>query len=251
MKLTLQALLAAQVLAAADYDENTQDRFDTIAKSARRMIPAAAASFARDLTPAGIRVTDMWRSAAGGLAAILNPKKGGRSPGWSGHNFGHSIDISVSDDSKEAPGAMEVLGFRRKYQLDDWMRARGWHCWRLDGAREREEWHYDYDRPAPARGDDSGDDALQRQLLELYGDQFKLKQKDECPVGTDEVQLALAKLSLYHGEIDNDHGRMTREAILAFQRHWMPHWIPSGKAGPPTQRCLAFVTAEIITLPAA
>lgn len=248
MKLTLQELGSTVVLAAADYDNDSNDKFDTIARSARRLCPEAAASYKSDLAGV-IRVTDMWRNAASGLRAILD--KGGRSPGYSGHNYGRSIDISVSDESKTAPGAMQVLGFSAKYQLDDWMHKRGWSCWRLDGKRIREEWHYDFLRPSPIKGDDSGDDALQRQLVALYGPMFKLKQKDECPFGQDEVQIALAKLGLYHGAIDNDHGRMTREALLAFQRHWMPFFQPTGVAGAPTQRVLAFVTAELEILPVA
>ena len=163
MKITLQELHANQVKRAADYSDDP--RIVSISKTARRLKPDAALSFVKHLSPA-IRVTDMWRSAAGGLATIL--KKGGRSPGYSGHNYGHSIDIGVSE-------ALEELGFKRKYQLDDWMRSRGWHCWRLDGKRSREEWHYDFDRPMPAQGDDSGDDALQRQLSAPYGAMFRLK----------------------------------------------------------------------------
>ena len=238
MKLVMQELSKSQVLRTADYSDDPM--VVSISKTARKLCPEAAASYVKDLSP-HIRVSDMWRSAAGGLATII--KKGGRSPGYSGHNYGRSIDIGVSE-------AMETLGFRRKHQLDDWMRCRNWHCWRLDSRNDRECWHYDFDRPPPAPGDDSGDDALQRQLVKLHGAQFKLKQRGEIAEGQDEVQIALKKLGYYHGAIDNDHGPLTREALFAFQRHWMPFFEPTGKAGPPTQRVLAFCSAEYEVRPA-
>lgn len=232
MKITLTQLPAEGVKPAKDYGSKA------IWVSARRLMPAAATSFMKDLAPY-IPVTDLYRSAAGGLAAIKN-KKGSRSPGYSGHNYGHSIDIGVSE-------AMKTLGFKKKSQLDAWMRERNWFCWRGDGERLKEEWHYDHNRgPWDKKSDTRGDQGLQRMLLDLYGPQFVLKQFVD---GADEVQAALKKLNYYHGEIDGKHGPLTRAAITAFQQHWMPAFEPTGKAGPPTQRVLAFVAADYEIVP--
>ncbi len=234
MLITLQALPRARVKTAKDYGSKI------FSATACKLTPAAAESFLTDLAD-WIPVTDMWRSAAGGLAAI-KMGKGSRSPGYSGHNYGFSIDIGVSE-------AMKALSLPSKPALDAWMKNRNWWCWRLDGKRDREEWHYDYDRgPWARRGDRTGDQQLQRKLKELFLPDWTLKQfvKDE-----DEVQEALRKLGFYHGAIDGQHGPQTREALRAFQRAWMPFVTPTGRAGPPTQQVLAFVAADYDILPAA
>lgn len=222
MIIRLRQLAADLVKPARDYGAKV------LATHARRLRPEAADSFLADLA-ADISVTDMWRSATSGLAAI-KAGKGSRSPGYSGHNYGISIDIGVTE-------AMRRLGFKRKADLDAWMRERNWWCWRLDGRREREEWHYDWNRGGYDRkADTRGDQGLQRQLVDLHGPDFALT--------VEQAQRILDRLGFDPGPADGKPGRRTRAATGAFQRAWMPFVTPTEKLGPPTQRVLAFVGAE-------
>src|SRR3990172_9368429 len=59
----------------------------------RFLHPAAAASFHQNLAET-VTVSDMFRSAEASLQA-RRERRGAQRPGFSGHNFGFSIDIDV------------------------------------------------------------------------------------------------------------------------------------------------------------
>lgn len=196
----------------------------------RWLHPDAAASFAE--ISASVVVSDMFRSAEASLRAIRT-KAGSARPGYSGHNYGLSIDLDVRRTLKS-------LGMRRKMDLDEWMQDRGWYCHRRDHRRALEDWHYNYGIAHLIHvADRRTSPALNRRILELYGDYLELNSY--------EVQRHLAGLMLYHGAIDGIHGPITQEAVRAFQRAW--GLAEDGIAGRVTQRTLAYVTSYRVSHP--
>lgn len=197
---------------------------DRLPARMRYLEPCAAASFR---TLGAVVVSDMFRSAEASLLARRR-KRGSKRPGYSGHNYGLSIDLDVNR-------SMAELGFRRKAELDDYMANAGWLCHRRDSRRAAEDWHYNHGVRAFVRsGDQRTSHALERRIKALYGERFKLD-----PF---EVQLRLAELRLYGGSIDGIHGPLTTTAIRSFQRAWSLS--PDGIAGPMTQRVLSYVTSQ-------
>lgn len=193
--------------------------------------PHAAASFLADLAPC-ITVSDMLRTAESSLNAVRTGR-GAQRPGYSGHNYGFSIDIEVSE-------AMRALGFKTKRLLDDWMATRGWFCHRRDHLIEHEAWHYNFLKLAELRGGPPllpagtiTSDELERLIQIVYG--------VELQPGDRDCQSMLALLHLYRGAIDGIIGPLSREAIAAFQRAW--ELTVDGTLGPKTRRTLAFVAA--------
>jgi hypothetical protein len=196
--------------------------------------PDAARSFLDDLAEA-VTVSDVFRSAESSLAAV-RAGRGAKPPGYSGHNYGLSIDLDI-------PATSKAVGATTKKNLDLWMAQRGWVCHRSDYAPAswkpiaNEAWHYNF-LPGHTWGK-SSPAALEARIVELYGAQFVLDEKAQ--------QVALATLHLYHGAIDGELGPLSKEAIRAFQRTWgLPE---TGKADARTQRTLAFVASERQVVP--
>lgn len=225
--------LAIQLATLPDSAVATTYSSGRMPERARKLHPVAARSYINDLSD-HIVITDMYRDAAGSLAAIKAKPRLAKPPGRSGHGFGLSIDIDNIDET------IEGLRLSSKRDLDSWMAKRGWYCHRLDGKRDAEEWHYNHGVcPFLAAGETRSKYALERRIQFLYGMGFKLS-----PM---EVQERLAELGMYDGEIDGDHGPITRAGIRKFQITWALH--VDGIAGKNTQRTLAFVTAEIEEVP--
>lgn len=211
---------------------------DQMPKRARWLHPAAAESFNRMNAEKRVRVSDVLRSAESSLEA-RKAGRGAQQPGFSGHNFGFSIDIDVTWMLKNHK--LDKKG------LDDWMQSHGWHCFLKDHSSNREEWHYNFYGPEAADlvrdSERTNQDSLERKIVNHYGAAFTL---------TDvELQDALKRLGFYSGEIDGDIGPISRAAIGAFQRAWTLHEYfrskaeyDADRAGPVTRRVLAFVEAE-------
>jgi hypothetical protein len=201
-------------------------------KRMRRLAPEAHDSFVRDLAD-HVVVSDMFRSAEASLWAIEN-RKGAQPPGWSGHNYGWSIDLDLKATQKR-------LGLRSKRQLDEWMAARGWYCHRRDHRLRHESWHYNYLGPDGGgflrESDRRTNSALQRLLTARYGAHWTLS--------VEALQGHLAGLAFYGGAIDGDWGPISRAACKAFQRAW--GLAADGVPGKKTQRTLAYVTAERVS----
>ena len=68
--------------------------------------------------------TSIWRSANGSLWAIKN-KKGAMAPGYSAHNYGLAVDLTIDQilEEKILSSYDEIL---------DVMEEHGWHCHRRD-----------------------------------------------------------------------------------------------------------------------
>ena len=193
--------------------------------------PEAADGFIRLGHNTPIVVSDMFRSPEASLHAIRT-RRGARPPGFSGHNFGFSIDIDVEACIRRGK-------FRNKAALDKVMNAYGWYCHRRDARKGFESWHYDYnvDGILLAKLEDRDETmapARERMIQKLYGSHWKLRKQD--------VQAALQELGFYQGDIDGKIGPLSQEAIRAFQRAWALQ--EDGVPGPVTQRVLWLVSVS-------
>lgn len=213
------------------YDGNKNGRVDDPLPSRMRFIHPDAYNGFLQIAPFLV-ISDLFRSPESSLAAV-RAGRGARLPGYSGHNYGLSVDINVRE-------AMKKLNVRTKQGLDDCMRFQGWWCHRVDGqitALKGESHHYNYlgrDFALPDRAKSTAP-SIEERIVELYGDRFVLN--------VDQQQAYLRDTGLYRGEVDGDAGPLTREAIRAFQRTWnLP---ATGKADAKTQRTLAYVTATV------
>lgn len=196
-------------------------------RSACRLAPAAARNFSQFLGHM-VTVSDMFRSPESSLNAV-KAGRGAKAPGYSGHNYGFSIDIDVT-------ATMVAVHAVTKEGLDAWMKTRGWFCHRQDHKRDREEWHYNYfgvgfELPKGV----SSSTILERMIVDNYGGYFSLSNK--------EAQTALKRIGLYGGDIDGLIGPRTRTAIQLFQKTWdIPQ---TGVVNSKTERTLVYVTADI------
>jgi hypothetical protein len=202
---------------------------------------AAQALLGLERETGGLVYTDIFRSPDATLAAIRS-KAGTMPPGYSGHGFGESVDADVLSCLRRLHCSYPAF--------TDVMARHGYYCHRRDlDATGAESWHFNYFGPDAQRLLSLADVSdhrtwsapLERLLFEKYGASFVL--------GPREAQAALTTLCLYHGEIDGDLGRLSREALSAFQRAW---GVPDdGALTVRTQRTLAYVTAvrEIGQLP--
>jgi len=193
--------------------------------------PEAADAFLADLTQ--VSVTDMYRSAEVTLMAVA-AGRGTRPPGYSGHNFGFSIDVDLDATLPEL--GLDKPGF------DAWMRTRGWHCERKDSARGLDDHHYDYLGLAAQLALVSPTDPLvdvEQLIARVYGEALA-PDPEEC-------QRLLKKLRHYGGILDGVIGPVTTEAIRIFQRAWQLDRDPQVERGvldARTRRTLAFVCCQ-------
>lgn len=181
-----------------------------------------------------LRVSDMFRTAEESLRARAE-KTGVQAPGFSAHNYGMAIDIDTD-------AAMSATGLS-KPDLDKSMESFGWWCHRKDGKRGSEDWHYNFlgvgsaAQPYLEACKNSGvrSNAVEARIRQTFGDDLLL-----TPY---EAQVGLARMKLYHGEIDGKFWGGSMQALRAFQRAWN---LPvTGELDPRTERTLAYVTAEI------
>jgi hypothetical protein len=189
--------------------------------------PTVADSFLTHIAPIAT-VSDIFRTPESSLAAVKSGR-GAKPPGYSGHNFGLSIDIDVKK-------TMLNLGMKNKQELDTWMEDRFWYCHRRDHKMESENWHYNHlgigieisTKVKTTAG------YIEYKILELYEKDFKQNSFT--------IQEELARLKLYNGSIDGKLGPISKAAIGAFQRAW--NLADSGIADDVTKRTLALVAAE-------
>lgn len=208
---------------------------DYFPPSAALLHPQAADAYVRLERETGkrLRVSDIFRTPESSLMA-MQQKAGVQPPGFSGHNFGFSIDVDVAACLKSF--GLDKAGF------DSLMETYGWFCHRKDHARAFEEWHFNYfgigDEAAPflaACAKSTVTSAgVEAKILQHYGAEFKLD--------TEALQQQLQKLKMYGGSIDGDFGPRSQAAVLAFERAWrLPE---DGQPDARMMRTLACVAAE-------
>lgn len=194
------------------------------------------ATFERD--SGGLIYSDVFRSAAGSLQAVQDGR-GAQPPAYSGHNYGFSFDVDV-DGTLKAHGwtYQELLDFLGKY---------GWFCYRRDGQRGKEDWHFnclDTAKDEILSKIDPNNHNTWAQGAELlieakYGNTFQLS--------VESVQTALSKINMYYGSADGKVGPLTNSAALVFARAW--NLDPGTAVAPYTprfQRTLAYIAAELV-----
>jgi len=211
---------------------------DRLAARMRYLHPVAAASFVKMNEEKVVKCSDMLRTAEGSLLARRRKKGRGLRPGYSGHNFGFSIDIDY--------GWMMRTHKMTKRQLDAWMASHGWYCHNAPGEkRDYEAWHFNYfgaeaEHYLSFRSDTNKrtwSNPVSQKINEYFGPWWE--NADDST-----VQTALRALKMYSGDIDGKAGPLTKEAIKVFQRAW--DLTADGAAGPKTKRPLMLVSAEII-----
>lgn len=213
-----------------------------VPKWMRKLAPDAAASLIKlDRDTGGLSYTDLWRSAEVSLMARQS-KRGVQAPGYSGHNYGFSVDLDLEGTKKKRGWTY--------LQIIEAMQAHGWYCHRQDGKDGRSEsWHFNYfgkDYPkylkhSSSHISSSWSQPVEALMQERYSAQMKLSDI--------EVQASLKKLKFYSGELDGKIGPISRAGISQFQKAWDLQ--ATGMADLRTQRTLAFLTAEITLVPPA
>jgi hypothetical protein len=213
---------------------------DYFPPSAALLHPEAADAFLRLQAETGkrIRVSDIFRTPESSLEAMQR-KRGVMPPGFSGHNFGFSIDVAT--DACLASFNLTKKGF------DELMMSYGWYCHRTDHLLGFESWHYNYfgvgsaaapwlaacaNRTVTSAG-------VEAKIVATYGSSF---QPDTLG-----LQAMLQKLKLYGGSLDGVMGPRSRQAVLAFERTWL---LPmDGQPDAKMLRTLATVASEQQIIP--
>jgi len=206
---------------------------------ARYLHPEAARSYMQMHDEAHIVCSDVFRSAEASLAAI-QVKTGVQPPGFSGHNYGFSVDVAVDQMLKERSWTYT--------QLRDYMSSHHWVGHRRDGKRGSEDWHFNYlgasRNAALSRVEDqipgTWSRAVEHMILLNYDGAFRMSAED--------TQSALKKLGMYKGAIDGELGQLSRAAALAFARAWKLH--ENTVYTLRFFRTLAYVAADIVIVAA-
>lgn len=171
----------------------------------------------------GIAFSDMYRDPIASLMA-RKTKVGVQRPGYSGHNYGISVDVDIDQTLIESK--LNYLSFL------DRMAACGWTCHRSDKSRGSECWHFNL--LGMGSNPPSGATGPQLWIQKTYGD---LLEGDEIW-----VQTLLSKLGFYQGEIDGKFGPLSRAALQAFERAY--DLDADGVLCSMAMRTLAIVTAN-------
>jgi hypothetical protein len=195
--------------------------------------PVAAPSFYQLGGNRGqLAFSDIFRSADASLAAVIEGR-GAQPPAYSAHNYGLAFDLAVDD----------TLGILRctYTALLQRLAADGWHCYRRDGRRGKEDWHFNYlgDQSAAVLATLTQDHstwprAAEAAIQRWYGGQFSLT--------VERSQQLLTKLKLYGGGADGRVGPLTKQAAGAFARAW--HLDSGDVYDERFQRTLTYVSAE-------
>jgi len=188
-------------------------------------------------------ITDLYRDPISSLEARKLGKRGVQRPGWSGHNFGISIDLDIDaclnrKFTEKKTTNKELVShsrdsFNNYLTFLVWMADNGWTCHRSDGKRGFEDWHFNclgsrneltpYSSAGP-----------QRWISDHYADNFNLDER--------EAQTVLSNLGYYKGSIDGDWGPLSQAAMRAFERSL--NLTEDGKLDAVSMRSLAVFTAH-------
>ena len=172
--------------------------------------------------------SDVTRSAEESARAVRT-RRGALGPGQSQHNWGGASDLRIKETRSRlrAAGLTEMGRRGWKRVMDEMAADAGLYCLRTDHRLGHESWHY-------AQGG-HGYKAGQQWVARTYGAYWHHQM---TPLHT---QRMLAKLGMYSGDLDGDHGPLTREGILTFQRAWRLK--RTARADIWTRKMLAFLTA--------
>lgn len=208
---------------------------DVFPERMRFLHPDAAPSFLEHLRPR-VEVSDMFRSAEASLAAKAS-KQGVQPPAFSAHNFGLAIDVDVVNTLRAQGWEYgDLLNFMAQHQ---------WYCYRRDGKRGKEDWHFTFLGPEPREilsridprpwlGRRTWSQAAELAIQQRFASQFMVDRVS--------AQTALQKLRLYSGKIDGKADGLTDQAVGLFARQWS---LKPALGDPRFQRVLAYVAADV------
>lgn len=210
----------------------------TAGVSSRSLMPARALLLAPDAAKSfltleresgGLVYTEIYQSLDATLAA-LERRRETYQPSFSPHGYGLAFDLDV-----DATLARTRWTYAR---LLSFLEEHDWICFRRDRERGDQDHHWTFLGKSASRILGMVDPVNQRTwpraaghlLDERFGAAFRM-----TPV---EQQAALAKLGLYHGEVDGNWSSMSRHAKLLFERQFL---LEESRY----QRVLSFVSAEL------
>lgn len=148
--------------------------------------------------------SDIYRSPAASAIAY-KMKTGVAKPGYSGHNYGVSIDFDIDRIMKA--NSMDYPTVCRSLIAFGWTPFQGVNP--PGGfARGKEDWHFNF------IGDHISSGAAQ------INDWIASNIKFETEITS--LQKMLRNLKFYHGEIDGQAGPLMNEAIKKFKQAWIP-----------------------------
>jgi len=199
---------------------------------------AAKALLGLEKETGGLTYTSMLRSANQSLVARRTKPKLALPPGYSGHNYGLSVDLDLKTNQAE---------FKASYSdIIDMMVKHGWYCHRRDGKGGAESWHFNY----------FGEEADRYlKLSNQWGSTWKLPvegkmvilYREAWQMTDQQVQGALAKMGFYKELVDGQWGEHSREALYSFRR---AYFLSGGtKPNPIDKRTLSFATATKKVVP--
>ena len=181
--------------------------------------------------------TDIYRSPASSAEAYAR-KVGVAKPGYSGHNYGISVDVAV-----EASMRRHKITYT---QLCNIMIVYGWTPYQgkvSSYKRGKEDWHFNFIGEWSYSANDNnnkvkpGADQVNTWILQNYHFEDDMKY----------IQVCLKKLKFYQGEIDGLKGPLTSNGIKKFQQAWFPKTLPTtGKLDNLTVRLVNIIATDVV-----
>lgn len=191
---------------------------------------AAKAFLALERESGGLVYVDMFQHADGVLAA-KDVGRGTKEPGYSPHGFGIAFDLDVDASLRKTDWGYE--------RMIDFLEAHGFYTLRRDRKRGPGEWSFTFlGRSAPRilgmvapDNPNTWPRMSEHAIMEKYSSCFRLNPKEQ--------QEALARIGLFHGEVDGVWGSLSKQARLLFERAFLLNG-----TDPTFQRVLAWAAAE-------
>ncbi len=159
--------------------------------------------------------SDVYRSPASSEAAYLR-KNGIQRPGYSGHNYGISVDLAVDETIKAS-------GFKTYADLIVHMEKFGWTPYQGvksdlgDYKRGSEDWHFNFiGEHAKDPNDSNHYLSGSAQVENWINSNFTFESE------ISEIQQMLKDLKFYQGNCDGVIGPISKSAISKFIAAWVP-----------------------------
>ncbi len=173
--------------------------------------------------------SDIYRSPAASAAAYAR-KTGVAKPGYSGHNYGISVDVAVDESLK-----------RNSINYDDLcalMIAFGWTPFQgITGPfkRGKEDWHFNF----------AGDIGHYRSGASVATSWIDTNIDFDTDLAS--IQSMLSKLKFFHGEADGQESSELTEAVHKFKSAWIPsRFFTNDKLDDLTIRTINVVSADCL-----
>lgn len=201
------------------------DKAGLLIPSKALLIPKAADSIMRaaEFFKANYNVdlnfSDMFRTASEQIVLKKKKGKGASYPGFSGHNFGMSVDIHTNKLFAQFRCAQKPYSLRKMRQD---LATFGW------SYIQSEEWHFNYL---------NGRSSVTQAIDQDFGENWTQK------LSVQAIQEILHELGYYNEEVDGLFGTVTKQAVQSFQTEFCLE--ADGKIGPLTRKVLVVSTMRV------